>query len=1504
MLRKSSLSIVIIVLGMLVPATLFTQDEGSLRQLYNSIEKLLSEKEYDKAIPLLTELVKTNPNNANYNFKMAYAIIRGNSKLDPLPFLEKAITNTTINYKSRYTQDAAPIDALWFYALQRYYRYDYAIAKDFFTKYLQLIPSTHTNYAPCVDYIGWCNTGPEFMKKPVKVKHVSFHEATTLPEHFHSALFSPDESIFIFTGEQNPNIDNYKIEYKALNDDIFYIINKNGKWSEPASLSSNINSARREACIGMNPNGKQLLIYREDADGGNIYYSDLLDSSVWSTPKKFPEPINSLFNESHATLSADGRTIFFTSDRPGGFGGLDIYMSIMDLDGTWGPAINLGSEVNSSAFEESPHIQVNSNLLYFSSNRPGGLGEFDVYRTELKNDSIAFNVQNIGYPINTPRNDLFFKTSIDGGKAYYSSPCTSTNGEYDFMIVEFQDKKLFPNIIVKGIVINQDHDTLRGIPITLFNMTVKDITDSSKLDKKTGYYMFKLHSKNNYFASIEYDGSVYFSKPFKFDKYFTDYSFSNIIEIDPIVIGDSTLRQDIGDFKVFRNNYDKDEDDPIFDSVQNMFTVLEKMPLQNVSRINTSIGIKPPLISSIKESETPKIEEPNILTTPEPDPPKTVVINEITEIKDIIEYTDVVENPKVDIQVKVPTKNKNNNSADYLISSGIETFKEGDYSESLEKMKKAYEMYDTSNNYKKQVLCLEYIADAQYNSGLINDALEAHKESLSIIEENFGKKEQKAKQQEIAKIYNDLYYQDEALKYLEKSLKIDKELKNNKDIAATYLKMAEVYLQHNQQQKAIEILKEGLKYTKDEQQKAETYNKLGVSHHQLQEIITAIDYYNKAIQTASKIDDKNGLSKYQNNLGNAYYDIKKYNESLIHYKLSLGLHQQLLNEEGIAILYYNIGNVMRAQDKYNLAVDNFSNSINIALKLKNSSILEKNYFAMVLIYKVLKNYPLALEYYKKYFEMASPFDVNDDQLYHNKIKHVVSNEDISLLQAQMKRSEELLKFEKQKFDKELELLEQTQVFLKYTRFALAVLAAGILFLLILLLFRFRTRKKYYKQLSLQNAKILQKQEEITVQRENLTELNTLLEKLSIVASKTGNGVAIMNANTEFEWVNTTFETLYGNTLPSLLDFAWNETEKINIQTCIDKKQSVLYETQRKLNSQHQIWVQCMLTPIIIDDQIYKIISVESNIDNQKQAEQKIRIQRDEITIQAKEIEKQRDIAIEQKNEIEIQKNAIETTIQELQLTQKRLIESEKMASLGNLVAGVSHEINTPVGIGIAATSSLKSKTEEISELFITKKMKQSDLDNYLNSTQSAVQLIQSNLKRTGDLVKSFKRVSVDEMTDSLRSFNVQEYFNEIFTNFDAKLKDRNIEVVYDCPADLEIYNYPGAFAQIISNMTSNALLHAFKDKDSGIITIKARIIDNKFFFSFSDNGCGMTNEVIQKVFNPFFTTNMQTGTGLGMNIVYNVVTQKLQGDVSCNSKLDEGTTFTIDLPLLSNTENS
>jgi len=261
---------------------------------------------------------------------------------------------------------------------------------------------------------------------------------------------------------------------------------------------------------------------------------------------------------------------------------------------------------------------------------------------------------------------------------------------------------------------------------------------------------------------------------------------------------------------------------------------------------------------------------------------------------------------------------------------------------------------------------------------------------------------------------------------------------------------------------------------------------------------------------------------------------------------------------------------------------------------------------------------------------------------------------------------------------------------------------------------------------------------------------------------------------------------------------------------------------------------------------------------------------------------------------------LKVVINEMKQTKDQLVESEKMASLGNLVGGVAHEVNTPLGISVT----LGSHIQEEAKLLLTKvesgQLKRSDLDQYCRESVESCALLLSNLDRAANLISSFKQVAVDQSCDEIRTFKVSEYVNEVLLSLHPRIKKTAIKVEVIAPQDEPYLNtYPGAIAQIVTNLTMNALIHAFDDgkadgKFSFIITIKKQ----ELIMKVADDGKGMPPEVAEHVFEPFYTTQRGNGgSGLGMSIVYNLVVHQLQGTVKCKSVLGEGTTFYIHFPM-------
>ncbi len=273
--------------------------------------------------------------------------------------------------------------------------------------------------------------------------------------------------------------------------------------------------------------------------------------------------------------------------------------------------------------------------------------------------------------------------------------------------------------------------------------------------------------------------------------------------------------------------------------------------------------------------------------------------------------------------------------------------------------------------------------------------------------------------------------------------------------------------------------------------------------------------------------------------------------------------------------------------------------------------------------------------------------------------------------------------------------------------------------------------------------------------------------------------------------------------------------------------------------------------------------------------------------------------LQRTQELEEKNRELERVIKKLKETQKQLVESEKMAALGGLVAGVAHEINTPLGIGITAASHLELLSKEFLEKYKSDNLKRSDFEKFMDTLRQTASIILSNLNRAADLVRSFKQIAVDQSTDERRRINLKSYVEEILMSLRPKWKKTKHKVELECPDDLEIVTYPGALSQVITNLVVNSLVHGFDGIEEGVIRLKFFKKGDKIVFEYSDNGKGIPPDVLPRIFEPFFTTKRgKGGTGLGLHILYNLVTHKLGGTVECWSEVGKGTKFIIEIPNL------
>ncbi|MBL8242740.1 MAG: PAS domain-containing protein [Rhodanobacteraceae bacterium] len=265
--------------------------------------------------------------------------------------------------------------------------------------------------------------------------------------------------------------------------------------------------------------------------------------------------------------------------------------------------------------------------------------------------------------------------------------------------------------------------------------------------------------------------------------------------------------------------------------------------------------------------------------------------------------------------------------------------------------------------------------------------------------------------------------------------------------------------------------------------------------------------------------------------------------------------------------------------------------------------------------------------------------------------------------------------------------------------------------------------------------------------------------------------------------------------------------------------------------------------------------------------------------------------------LKLSNRELQFTLDELKLTQRQLVESEKMAALGGLVAGIAHEINTPLGIGVTAASHLEDETRKLMKLVGEGKVSRGALDAYQSEALSSAQLILSNLRRAGQLIKSFKQVAVDQSSEQAREIDLRTYLEEVLVSLGPALKKTPHTVSIKCPENLRICTYPGAISQIVVNLVMNSLIHAFEGIEHGEIRIECESYDEEWLLLYRDNGIGMTEDVRLRVFDPFFTTKRgQGGSGLGLHVVYNLVTQLLRGSLDCISAPGKGVEFQIQMP--------
>ncbi|HDN9015559.1 TPA: PAS domain S-box protein [Aeromonas salmonicida] len=338
---------------------------------------------------------------------------------------------------------------------------------------------------------------------------------------------------------------------------------------------------------------------------------------------------------------------------------------------------------------------------------------------------------------------------------------------------------------------------------------------------------------------------------------------------------------------------------------------------------------------------------------------------------------------------------------------------------------------------------------------------------------------------------------------------------------------------------------------------------------------------------------------------------------------------------------------------------------------------------------------------------------------------------------------------------------------------------------------------------------------------------------------------------------------------------------------IEDKEVIMHDQQG-----HELVLQWTFAPFYEGPNLKYLIGFGYDITRLKKVEREI-IQLNEL-LEGKVVERTRSLSDAN--------NQLGKAYDDLKQAQQTLVESEKMASLGSLVAGVAHEINTPIDISVTASSYLQERVADFKLHIDSKQLSRSYLNEFTVNLDESMQLLQSNLRRASELIASFKQVAVDQSSEARYNFSLADNLHQVVVSLGHKLKKAQCEVDIQCDPKLSIFSFPGSFTQIYSNLILNSINHGFDNWDKPKkITIKVEQEGEELLINYSDNGRGIPPEILPRIFDPFVTSKRgQGGSGLGTHIIYNLVVQLLKGRISCVSEPGNGAQFHIRLPIQHN----
>lgn len=499
MIQKSTLVLIVALLPF--QFIISQSNERKLNREFNQAVGLAEDKAYEEAIDLFKKVLKADPEDVDVLYNLGYCYLNTSNGPDTaIVYFQKAYD--LLPEDEHISNLGVDIQLSIGKSLQLMLQPKKAIP--IYEHLIELLPATDEDLVYEVRReIEICENAIELMNSPVVLEVHNLGPNINTKYDDHSPLISADETLLLYTSRRSSSYSEIMPDGQYA-ERIYSSNFKNEEWSKAKSLKELFRKPGHEAGVCLSSDGQELYIYRNDIDGPNIYLS-FYDGSTWAEPVKLPNPINTKYAETHASISPDKSVLYFTSDRPGGFGGLDIYRCRRLPNGEWGKPQNLGSDINTQYDEETPMIHPDGRTLYFSSEGHNSMGQFDIFYSHSMADSTWSVPQNIGYPINTPDDDFFFVPTTTQNVAYYASSKYKDNmGGSDIYLIEYEEPEINRLAVFKGTVNSTNDAPIENVRIYVTKSEDNSSAGVYRPHPGTGKYVLILEAEGKY--KIRYAG--------------------------------------------------------------------------------------------------------------------------------------------------------------------------------------------------------------------------------------------------------------------------------------------------------------------------------------------------------------------------------------------------------------------------------------------------------------------------------------------------------------------------------------------------------------------------------------------------------------------------------------------------------------------------------------------------------------------------------------------------------------------------------------------------------------------------------------------------------------------------------------------------------------------------------------------------------------------------------------------------------------------------------------